>query len=91
MKNNWKDEFDKKFLCDCENPNRECYQDDECTVREMRGDLKNFIESLLAEQKKELIDLLNKDYEILKLAGKCDCCTMDTGMERAIKIIIDHE
>lgn len=36
-------EFDKKFLCDCENPNKECYQGDDCTVREMRGELKSFL------------------------------------------------
>lgn len=57
-RNKWVEEFDKKFRCDCENPNKECYQDEECTVRELRGELKEFISNILAEQRTYHEDLL---------------------------------
>lgn len=47
MKNNWKEEFDNYFL-------EKIGKDDGYT--EERRIVKDFIESLLAEQKKELID-----------------------------------
>jgi len=56
MKNNWKEDFDKRFAS--------MYLiADERIIELNHNLLKGFISNLLAEQKKELLDLVEKEVE----------------------------
>lgn len=71
--------FDEKFLCDCENPNRECYQDDDCTVREMRGDLKSFLKQSFIKYLQSEVERLEKTLIRNEEFGFCKHCPFHKG------------
>lgn len=62
MKNNWKEEFDKEFqTTKYLQLDMNVYHVKTHRIQSHRQDIKDFITSLLEEQKKELLDLVEKE------------------------------